>query len=76
MKKKYVFFVSTNKLDGHEIQVDSLKALFDALKTARDEWKEDHIHLQMLEEKVTNHFIAEVTIPFNDKGSRYVMTTL
>lgn len=68
--------MSTNKLDGHEIRVDSLEELFAALKVARDEWKEDHIHLQMLEEKLTNHFVAEVTIPFNDKGSKYVMTTL
>lgn len=76
MEKKYVFFVSNNKMDGHEIEVHSLEELFDALKVARDEWGENHAHLEMLEEGVSNHLVAEVTIPFNDEGSKYPIITL
>lgn len=69
------FFIHNNKMDGHDIEIHSLEELFEALKIVRDEWKEDHAHLEMLKTNgLTNHTVAEVTIPVTeDKHCPFVI---
>lgn len=72
--EKYRFFVSTNNFDGKDILVNSLEELFDVLKVAKNEWKEDHIHLEMnkIQEGTGNSIkMYEVIIPFKSRLATY-----
>lgn len=73
--EEYTFFVTNQNMDGHDIQVNSLEELFDALKVAKDEWGENHIHVEMLkreEGQCNNQHVADIMIPFDQKGAKYV----
>lgn len=60
------YYVTDKNVAGHDIKVDNMEELVEALKVVKNEWKHDHAHVQIYGSKdggkTNTLFIAEFTI--------------